>query len=226
MERPPQGVVRCYGGPPLEVLGTLDSVPLSSNRKICALLAVAAVMAFSSCSDSSAAHVSNASTGGRKAAPDFTLQDANGASVKLSDYRGKVVLLNFWATWCGPCGVEIPWFVEFEQEYKSKGLEVVGVSMDEEGWSAVKPYVAEHKLNYRVLLGTDSVSQLYGGVESLPTTFIIDRDGKFAFSPHIGLAGKNEYLNEIQTLLGSKQTRAAWRVVHPVPALLLFGPAK
>ena len=208
------------------MLGTLDLVLLSTNRKICALPALAAVIAFTSCSGSTAAHSSNASSDGRKLAPDFTLQDANGASVKLSDYRGKVVLLNFWATWCGPCGVEIPWFIEFEQEFKSKGLEVVGVSMDEEGWSAIKPYVAEHKLNYRVLLGTDSVSQLYGGVESLPTTFIIGRDGKFAFSPHVGLAGKNEYLNEIQTLLGSKQSSASRRVVRPVPAVLLRGPAE
>src|SRR5581483_12448648 len=74
----------------------------------------------------------------RKPAPQFTLTDSNGAKVKLADYRGKVVLLNFWATWCGPCQVEIPWFEEFEQQYKSKGFEVVGVSMDEDGWSAVK----------------------------------------------------------------------------------------
>ncbi len=210
----------------LEVLGTLDLVLLLTNRKIWALLAGAAVLVFSSCSSSTSAHVSRASSQGRKPAPDFTLQDANGASVKLSDYRGKVVLLNFWATWCGPCGVEIPWFIEFEQQYKSKGLEVVGVSMDEEGWSVIKPYVAEHKVNYRVLLGTDSVSQLYGGVDSLPTTFLIDRDGKFAFSPHIGLAGKNEYLDEIHTLLGSNQSSASRRVVRPVPALLLSRPAE
>ncbi len=184
-------------------------------------------MAFSACSGSSSAHVSTASSQGqdRKAAPDFTLTDANGASVKLSDYRGKVVLLNFWATWCGPCAMEIPWFIDFEHQFKSRGLEIVGVSMDEEGWAAVKPYVAEHNVNYRVLLGNDSVSQLYGGVESLPTTFIIDRDGKFAFSPHIGLVEKSEYLNEIQTLLGSKQTRASRRVVRPMPALFVPGPA-
>lgn len=196
------------------------------NRKVFGLFAVAAAVAFISCSGSSSAHVSNASSDGRKLAPDFTLTDANGASVKLSDYRGKVVLLNFWATWCGPCGVEIPWFIQFEQQFKSKGFEVVGVSMDEDGWSVVKPYVAEHNMNYRVLLGNDSVSQLYGGVDSLPTTFIIGRDGKFAFSPHVGLAGKNEYLNEIQSLLGSKQTRASTGVVRPLPALLLSGPAK
>ena len=166
------------------------------------------------------------SSDNRKAAPDFTLHDANGTAVKLSDYRGKVVLLNFWATWCGPCQLEIPWFVEFEQQYRSKGLEVIGISMDEDGWSAVKPYIAEHKVNYRVLLGNDSVSQLYGGVDSLPTTFLIDRDGKFAFSPHIGLAGKNEYLDEIQTLLGVKQTAASRGGLRSVPALFVAGPAE
>ena len=140
----------------------------------------------------------------RKLAPNFTLKDASGNSVKLSDFHGKVVLLNFWATWCGPCALEVPWFVEFEQQMKSRGLEVVGVSMDEEGWAAIKPFIAEHKVNYRVLLGDDSVSQLYGGVDSLPTTFIIDRDGRIAVPPHVGLAEKHEYLQEIQSVLNEK----------------------
>lgn len=161
----------------------------------------------------------------RKPAADFTLRDANGSAVKLSDYRGKVVLLNFWATWCGPCTLEIPWFIEFEREYKTQGLAIVGVSMDEEGWTAIKPYVAEHKMNYRVLLGDDSVSQLYGGVDSLPTTFIIDRAGKVAFPPHIGLAGKNEYLKEIQSLLGEQQQTSLFS--RPLPfAALRLGAAK
>ncbi len=161
----------------------------------------------------------------RKAAPDFSLTDATGAKMKLSDLRGKVVLLNFWATWCGPCVIEIPWFESFEQQYKSKGFEVVGVSMDEDGWPAVKPFIAEHKMNYRVLLGDDTVSQLYGGLDSLPTTFIIDRDGKFAFPPHIGLISKNEYINEIESLLDEKPTNAGIRGVTPATALLL-SPAK
>lgn len=158
----------------------------------------------------------------RKLAPDFTLTDANGQSVKLSDYRGKVVLLNFWATWCGPCQIEIPWFIEFEQQFKSKGFEVVGVSMDEDGWKAVRPYIAERKINYRILLGDETVSQLYGGLDALPTTFLVDRDGKFAFSPHIGLAGKNEYLSEIQGLL-AKQSASIDRDIALVPAAVLPG---
>jgi len=162
----------------------------------------------------------------RQVAPDFTLKDASGAAVKLSDLRGKVVLLNFWATWCGPCAVEIPWFIEFEQQYKSRGLEVVGVSMDNEGWAAIKPFVASHKMNYRVLLGNDTVGQLYGGVEALPTTFIIDRDGRFAGAPYVGLAGKNDYLDEIQKLLGVKQTNASLSRSHVLPAFFFVGPTE
>ena len=204
-------------------------------RKYLAVLAVIALAALSSCT-SAASSASSAKTGkqsetekqseGRKAAPDFTLTDANGKPAKLSDYRGKVVLLDFWATWCGPCQIEIPWFIEFEQQFKSKGLEVVGVSMDEDGWQAVKPYLAERKINYRILLGDDSVAQLYGGLDALPTTFLIDRDGKFAFTPHIGLTSKNEFLSEIQTLLSGKQNASVQRHLLPVPAAVLPRPGR
>jgi peroxiredoxin len=139
----------------------------------------------------------------RKSAPDFTLKDSNGTSVKLSDYRGKVVLLNFWATWCGPCKIEIPWFIEFEQTYKDRGFAVLGVSMDDDGWDAVKPYLSARKVNYRVVLGTDQVAQSYGGVDSLPTTYVIDREGRIA-SVHVGLVGRREYESEIQQLLEKK----------------------
>jgi peroxiredoxin len=199
------------------------------TQKYLAVLAVIALAALSSCtgaaSSASSARAEKQSEG-RKAAPDFTLTDANGRSVKLSDYRGKVVLLDFWATWCGPCQIEIPWFIEFEQQYKSKGLEVVGVSMDEDGWQAVKPYIAERKINYRILLGDDTVAQLYGGLDALPTTFLIDRDGKFAFTPHIGLTSKNEFLSEIQTLLAAKQNASAQRRLLPLPAAILPRPAE
>ena len=190
------------------------------------LLVTAAVAALLwSCSGKDPFNAEAQSIKDRKPAADFTLRDANGTAVKLSDYRGKVVLLNFWATWCGPCTLEIPWFIEFEQQYKTQGFAVVGVSMDEDGWNAIKPYVAAHKMNYRVLLGDDSVSQLYGGVESLPTTFLIDRQGRVAFPPHIGLAGKNEYLKEIQSLLGEQHVTSL--VSAPLPlAALRIGPAK
>jgi thiol-disulfide isomerase/thioredoxin len=155
----------------------------------------------------------------RKVAPDFALKDASGATVKLSDYKGKVILLDFWATWCGPCKIEIPWFIEFEQSYKDKGFSVVGVSMDEDGWNVVKPYIQERKVNYRILLGTEQVGQLYGGVDSLPTTFLIDRSGKIA-AVHIGLeTGKDGFQNEINRLLEAPRT--AMRLpLAGAPALL------
>jgi cytochrome c biogenesis protein CcmG/thiol:disulfide interchange protein DsbE len=139
--------------------------------------------------------------------------------VTLAEYKGKVVLLNFWATWCGPCKIEIPWFIEFEQKYKDRGFSVLGVSMDEEGWEIVKPYIAKNKVNYRILLGTESVAQMYGNVESLPTTFIIDSEGRIA-STHVGLVSRSDYENEILQLLNAaKRSSASASIVAKT-----FGP--
>jgi peroxiredoxin len=146
----------------------------------------------------------------RKPAPDFSLKDASGASVKLSDYRGKVVLLNFWATWCGPCEEEIPWFIGFQQEFKDRDFAVLGISVDEDGWDAVKPFVARRKVNYQVVLGGEEVSQIYGDVENLPTTFIIDREGRIART-HIGLVSRNTYKQEILQLMGSPKQNDSYR---------------
>lgn len=136
-------------------------------------------------------------------APDFELKDADGKTVKLSDYKGKVVLLNFWATWCPPCKIEIPWFIDFERAYRDKGFAVLGVSFDEDGWDAVKPYLASSKINYRIVVGDEKVDRLYGGsegVSSLPTSYIIDRAGKIA-SIHVGLVPKKAYEDDIQKLV-------------------------
>jgi cytochrome c biogenesis protein CcmG/thiol:disulfide interchange protein DsbE len=139
----------------------------------------------------------------RHAAPDFSLKDGDGKVVHLSDYRGKVVLLDFWATWCGPCKVEIPWFVDFQRKHQEKGLVVLGVSMDDEGWEVVKPFVKEMKVNYRVVIGNDQTALLYGGIEALPTTFLIDRDGKIA-AVHVGLADRKAIENGIDELLEAR----------------------
>jgi peroxiredoxin len=140
--------------------------------------------------------------------PAFSLKDAEGQTVHAADYKGKVVLLDFWATWCGPCKIEIPWFIDFQREFKDQGLAVVGVSMDEDGWKVIKPYVQNMKMNYRVLLGDDAVSTAYGGLDSLPTTLLIDRRGKIA-AVHVGVSqGKEEFKNEIVRLLGSASVSA------------------
>jgi peroxiredoxin len=182
----------------------MTEVSLSSFALRCAVastvLATALMVACSSSTRQAPEGIKAAND--RKAAADFMLSDAKSARVKLSDYKGKVVLLNFWATWCGPCKVEIPWFVEFEKKYQDRGFAVLGVSMDDGGLQVVRTFMEEHKVNYRVAIGTDQVARLYGGVDSLPTTFIIDRDGRIA-SGHIGLASKGNYESEIRYLVHS-----------------------
>jgi peroxiredoxin len=137
----------------------------------------------------------------RKPAPNFSLQDATGKTLKLSDLKGKVVLLNFWATWCGPCKLEIPWFEDFQTTYKDKPFTVVGVSMDDDGWKAVKPYISSAKMNYPVVVGNDKMADSFGGVDAMPTTFIIDKNGNIAAS-HTGLVSKEDYRQEILALMG------------------------
>ena len=136
----------------------------------------------------------------RKPAPEFNLKDSHGGDVRLSDYKGRVVLLNFWATWCGPCKAEIPWFVEFSNQYRETGFAVLGVSMDEDGWTSVKPYIDQKHVTYRIMLGNNALAARYGGIDSLPQTLLIDRDGKIA-STHVGLVSKSDYADEISQLL-------------------------
>jgi peroxiredoxin len=169
--------------------------------KVMPRLAFAAVLVLllAGCSNNSSGGKLH-SEGERKAAPAFKLKDSSGGEVTLADLKGRVVLLNFWATWCGPCEVEIPWFVEFEQKYKDQGFSVLGVSFDDDGWISVRPYIAAHKINYRIAIGSDELSQLYGGVDSLPTSFVIDRAGRIA-AIHVGLVDKRDYQDEIIKLL-------------------------
>jgi cytochrome c biogenesis protein CcmG/thiol:disulfide interchange protein DsbE len=141
--------------------------------------------------------------------PSFNLKDENGQAVRPADYKGKVVLLDFWATWCGPCKIEIPWFMDFERQFKDQGFAVLGVSMDEDGWKAITPYARGMKMNYRILLGNDDVSTAYGGLDSLPTTLLIDRQGNIA-SVHFGVSmGKEEFKNAIVHLLNAPHDSAS-----------------
>lgn len=134
-------------------------------------------------------------------APDFELKDLDGRTVRLADLRGKAVLLNFWATWCPPCKEEIPWFVDLQKQYGPQGLQIVGVNMDDNaGRDAIAKFAAEMKIDYPILLGNDKVADAYGGVDSLPTTFYIGRDGKIV-SRVFGLATHSEVEQNIRAAL-------------------------
>jgi peroxiredoxin len=139
----------------------------------------------------------------RPAAPDFTLTGADGVEIRLSGYKGKVVMLNFWATWCTPCLAEIPWFVEFQRTHAARGLAVVGISMDEDGWKPVRPFMETQKINYPVAIGDDALAQKYGGIESLPETLLIDREGRIA-SRHVGIVARSDYEKELIQILDEK----------------------
>jgi len=133
---------------------------------------------------------------------NFTLKDTNNRDVRLASYKGKVILLDFWATWCGPCKVEIPWFIEFQNKYGKHGLQVVGVSVDDT-LPKLKPYVAEMKMNYPVLQGLDhdDIQDAYGPLIGIPVTAIISRDAKICLK-HAGLHSKDAFENQIKALLG------------------------
>lgn len=137
----------------------------------------------------------------RSMAPDFTLNDLSGVPVKLSDFRGKVVLLNFWATWCAPCKAEVPAFVSFERAYGNHDFTVLGISLDEGGSSAVKQFVEAEHVNYPVLIGDNRIADAFGGLTAVPTTLIIDQRGRIA-AVHIGLCKPSEYEADIKAVLG------------------------
>ena len=143
----------------------------------------------------------------RPKAPEISLKDETGAMVTLADLKGKVVLINFWATWCGPCEAEIPWFIEFEKKYKDRDFAVLGISMDDDGWKSVRPYVASHKMTYRVVVANETVAQKFGEIDALPTTFIVDRQGRIA-AHHVGLVDKRDYENEVLKLLEDPKSAA------------------
>lgn len=137
-------------------------------------------------------------------APDFALKDiSSGKTVKLSDYKGRAIVLNFWATWCPPCKTEIPWFEDLADKYRSQGLEVIGVAMDDASEKDIASFAKDMKMNYPVLLGKEEVSDLYGGVEMLPTTFYIDRSGKI--TDHVlGLVSRKEIEDNAVKALNSQ----------------------
>lgn len=112
-----------------------------------------------------------------RVAPDFTLKSTDGKTVKLSDYRGKVVIVDFWATWCPPCKAEIPDFIKLYSRHKDGGFQMIGISLDEGGLKDVVPFMKEYGINYPIVLGTEEVVSAYGGIRGIPTTFVIDKKG-------------------------------------------------
>lgn len=137
-----------------------------------------------------------------KPAPGFVLSTLDGRSVKLSDFRGKVVLLNFWATWCTPCRVEMPWLVDFYDRYRASGLEIVGVAVDDDARDKVAAFVSAKNVNYTIVLKDEHVADAYGGLRFLPQTFFIGPDGKIIKQSY-GVRGKDDFENDIRQALGT-----------------------
>jgi len=136
-------------------------------------------------------------------APDFELQTLDGKNLKLSDLRGKAVLLNFWATYCGPCKVEMPWFVELQKEYGPQGFQIVGVANDDASTEDIAKFAKEMGINYPILIGKDSVSDSYN-VSVLPTTFFLDRDGKL-IAREFGLQSRSVFVDHIKKAMSQGQ---------------------
>jgi peroxiredoxin len=135
-------------------------------------------------------------------APNFALKDASGKTIKLSDYRGKVVLLDFWATWCTGCKQEMPWFVEFQKRFGAKKFAVVGVSMDDDGWKSLRPFLKEHsEFRYKMVAGDQATAERYGSAAALPDTYLIDKDGNMVETYH-GVVDRNAVEENIRALLG------------------------
>jgi len=155
------------------------------------VIVLTALLFLSGCSEKQTLPDSNAA--------EFLLQDINDNTVKLSDYRGNVVLLEFWATWCPPCRAAIPGIEKIHRKYKEKGLVVLAISLDKSDWNFVKSFLATYGVTYSVLKGTDDIPARYG-VRSIPTTMIIDKTGKIA-KRYVGFGSEEEFEKDIRALL-------------------------
>lgn len=142
-------------------------------------------------------------------APTVSIKDLNDKDVTLQQYKGQVVLVNFWATWCEPCKVEIPWMIEFQKKYSPRGFTILGVSMDEDGKKAIEPFLQKERfdvngqqeaMDYPILLGSDAIAEKFGGVLGLPTSMLFNRDGK-KVRTIVGLVNHDDISQAIQNLL-------------------------
>ena len=135
-----------------------------------------------------------------KTAPDFELSGVDGKTVRLSDFKGKVVLLDFWATWCPPCRKEIPGFIDLQKRYASQGFTVVGVALDQGGVAAVQQFAAQLGINYPLAMGDAEVANAYGGIQAIPTTFLIGRQGAI-LQTYVGAHDAETFERGIQAAL-------------------------
>jgi peroxiredoxin len=219
MENFPQTSDRPSNSPQTPEGAPSGSAPLNPPRRsplaiIVVVVLVALMLYFAAhqarrTGGSSAAHNTQPSI-----APDFSLESLDGGTMRLSDLRGKAVLLNFWATWCGPCKIEMPWFVDLQNQYRAQGLQIVGVAMDDASKADIKKFAQDMGVNYPILIGKEAVGDQYGGVPALPETFLIGRDGKIV-DKIIGLRGKSEIEDSIKKAL---DTRPASSQAAVVPA--------
>jgi len=149
------------------------------------------------------ASVPASASGDNTIAPDFTLTSTEGKEIRLSDYRGQVVVVDFWATWCPPCKAEIPDFIKLYSQYKDEGFQMLGVSLDQGGLNDVVPFMKERGMNYPVVLGTEEVVSAYGGIRGIPTTFVIDKKG-YVRGAFEGYREASVFENLVKKLLDEK----------------------
>lgn len=138
-------------------------------------------------------------TNERKTAPELNLRDSSGNVINLKSYRGKIVVLDFWATWCHGCKEEIPWFAEFQRKYGTRGVSVVGVSLDDEGWKVVKPFMQSAAISYTIILGNQATAKEYE-IVNMPDTFLIDRNGRIA-AKYAGLVSRDDVEANLRKML-------------------------
>lgn len=160
---------------------------------LCSVILLCVIPFFSSCQGQAGGKIGNK-------APNFTLIDSKGAMHTLDDYLGEVIILDFWATWCPPCRMEIPHFQEISEEYKNDGVTVIGVSVDRGGIEVVEPFIQKENVTYPILMAEERVIRDYGGINSIPTTFVIDRKGNI-HEKIVGYRNKEFFENIIRKLI-------------------------
>ena len=173
------------------------------SRGRAALLALVLLAGFAACKKTPRADAVTPMGGAAPAigapAPDFTLLSVEDEKVSLSEFKGKVVLVNFWATWCPPCKKEIPDFMDFQKTYGDRGFEILGISLDDDK-DAVLEYLTSNPMNYFVLFGSPDVAALYGNIRSIPTTFLVDREGIIR-ATEVGMMPRSYWEQKIEALL-------------------------